>query len=41
MIDGPVFLDFFAGFGGSSSGLVEAGFELNTAYNQVKEALAA
>lgn len=35
----PVFLDFFAGFGGSSSGLVEAGFELATAYNHWDRAI--
>jgi DNA (cytosine-5)-methyltransferase 1 len=34
------FLDFFAGFGGSSSGLVEAGFELATAYNHWDKAIA-
>ena len=39
-MDGPVFLDFFAGFGGSSSGLVEAGFELSTAYNHWETAIA-
>lgn len=33
MSSGPQFLDLFAGFGGSSSGLVEAGFSLNTAFN--------
>lgn len=37
---GPVFLDFFAGFGGSSSGLVEAGYELATAYNHWDKAIA-
>lgn len=40
MSDGPIFLDFFAGFGGSSSGLVEAGFELSTAYNHWDKAVA-
>lgn len=39
-MSGPVFLDFFAGFGGSSSGLVEAGFELATAYNHWDKAIA-
>lgn len=34
------FLDFFAGFGGASSGLVEAGFELVTAYNHWDKAIA-
>lgn len=34
------FLDFFAGFGGASSGLVEAGFELATAYNHWDKAIA-
>ncbi|MHA3682800.1 DNA cytosine methyltransferase [Leucobacter sp. HY1908] len=33
------FLDFFAGFGGASSGLVEAGFELVTAYNHWERAI--
>lgn len=33
------FLDFFAGFGGASSGLVEAGFELVTAYNHWDKAI--
>lgn len=33
------FLDFFAGFGGASSGLVEAGFELATAYNHWQKAI--
>jgi DNA (cytosine-5)-methyltransferase 1 len=40
MSDGPVFLDFFAGFGGSSSGLVEAGYQLATAYNHWDKAIA-
>jgi len=39
-MSGPVFLDFFAGFGGSSSGLVEAGYELSTAYNHWDKAVA-
>lgn len=39
-MSGPVFLDFFAGFGGSSSGLVEAGFELASAYNHWDKAIA-
>lgn len=39
-MSGPVFLDFFAGFGGSSSGLVEAGYELATAYNHWDKAVA-
>ncbi|MGW9020676.1 DNA cytosine methyltransferase [Leucobacter chromiiresistens] len=34
------FLDFFAGFGGASSGLVEAGFELVSAYNHWDTAIA-
>ena len=38
--NGLRFLDFFAGFGGSSSGLVEAGFELVTAYNHWEKAVA-
>lgn len=37
---GPIFLDFFAGFGGASSGLVEAGWELSTAYNHWDKAIA-
>lgn len=39
--NGLTFLDFFAGFGGSSSGLVEAGFELATAYNHWDKAIVA
>ncbi|NHF62259.1 DNA cytosine methyltransferase [Microcella pacifica] len=39
-MNGPRFLDFFAGFGGSSSGLVEAGYELATAYNHWDKAIA-
>lgn len=39
-MSGPVFLDFFAGFGGSSSGLVEAGYELATAFNHWDKAIA-
>lgn len=39
-MSGPVFLDFFAGFGGASSGLVEAGWELSTAYNHWDKAIA-
>lgn len=38
--NGLTFLDFFAGFGGSSSGLVEAGFELATAFNHWDKAIA-
>lgn len=38
--NGLTFLDFFAGFGGSSSGLVEAGYELATAYNHWDKAIA-
>lgn len=38
--NGLTFLDFFAGFGGSSSGLVEAGYELNTAFNHWDTAIA-
>lgn len=34
------FLDFFAGFGGASTGLVEAGFELVSAYNHWEKAIA-
>lgn len=34
------FLDFFAGFGGASSGLVEAGFDLVSAYNHWDKAIA-
>lgn len=33
------FLDFFAGFGGASSGLVEAGFTLVSAYNHWNKAI--
>lgn len=40
MSKGPAFLDFFCGFGGSSSGLTEAGYELNTAYNHWDKAIA-
>lgn len=40
MSNGLTFLDFFAGFGGSSSGLVEAGYELATAYNHWDKAIA-
>ncbi|MDQ1206184.1 DNA cytosine methyltransferase [Microbacterium sp. SORGH_AS_0862] len=39
-MNGIPFLDFFAGFGGASSGLVEAGFELSTAYNHWDTAIA-
>ena len=39
-MSGPLFLDFFAGFGGASSGLVEAGWELVTAYNHWDKAIA-
>lgn len=39
-MNGLTFLDFFAGFGGSSSGLVEAGYELATAYNHWDKAIA-
>lgn len=39
-VDGPTFVDFFAGFGGSSSGLVEAGYKLSTAYNHWDKAIA-
>ncbi len=39
-MSGPVFLDFFAGFGGASSGLVEAGWQLSTAYNHWDKAIA-
>lgn len=38
--NGLTFLDFFAGFGGSSSGLVEAGYELATAFNHWDKAIA-
>lgn len=38
-MSGPQFLDFFAGFGGASSGLVEAGFELVSAYNHWEKAI--
>lgn len=38
--NGIRFLDFFAGFGGSSSGLVEAGYELATAFNHWDKAIA-
>lgn len=34
------FLDFFAGFGGSSSGLYEAGYEPHTAFNHWSKAIA-
>jgi DNA (cytosine-5)-methyltransferase 1 len=39
MSAGPTHLDFFCGFGGSSSGLAEAGFELLSAYNHWPTAL--
>lgn len=38
--DGPEFIDFFAGFGGASSGLVEAGFRPVAAYNHWDIAIA-
>lgn len=38
-MSGPQFLDFFAGFGGASSGLVEAGLKLVTAYNHWDRAI--
>lgn len=39
-MNGPSHLDFFCGFGGSSSGLSEAGYELVTAYNHWDKAIA-
>lgn len=38
--DSLTFLDFFAGFGGASTGLVSAGFQLVTAYNHWDKAIA-
>lgn len=32
--DDLTFLDYFAGFGGASTGLIGAGFQLRTAYNR-------
>ncbi|WP_336653509.1 MULTISPECIES: DNA cytosine methyltransferase [unclassified Leucobacter] len=38
--DDLTFLDFFAGFGGASTGLIGAGFQLRTAYNHWDKAIA-
>lgn len=38
--DDLTFLDFFAGFGGASTGLIDAGFLLRTAYNHWDKAIA-